>query len=207
MVTQDGNSISLLDSDGNSFAGTVAGNTISWTGSFPEDGGTTTIESLTLTLTGDTLSGNSTWSWTDGSASCSGSSQISASRDSAVPEVEPNDEAADAQVITFSNGAAFSMGSVNFDASSSKIDESDTYALTLNSASAIEIELSHFDVPDDDLDLFLLDAELEIVAFSESVSSFEIVAAELSGGVIYYVVVRAFNTLGDAPYLLSIDLN
>jgi len=124
-----------------------------------------------------------------------------------VPEVEPNDEAADAQVITFSNGAAFSMGSVNFDASSSKIDESDTYALTLNSASAIEIELSHFDVPDDDLDLFLLDAELEIVAFSESVSSFEIVAAELSGGVIYYVVVRAFNTLGDAPYLLSIDLN
>ena len=80
-VTQNGTSITV-SGGGASRSGTLNGNVLTWSGSYSEDGGTTTVSSLTLTFSGDTVTGNATWSWTDGSSSCSGTSSISGQRTS-----------------------------------------------------------------------------------------------------------------------------
>jgi subtilisin family serine protease len=81
-VTQTGSSITVAtDLPGvGPFSGTVTGNSVSWSGSYPEDGGTTTITSLTATVSGDSMSGSSNWSWTDGVTACSGSDTFTGTR-------------------------------------------------------------------------------------------------------------------------------
>jgi chitodextrinase len=80
-ITQNGDNLTVF-AGGQSFSGKLQGNSVSWTGSFPEDGGTTTITDLKLNLSGDgnSLTGTSKWTWSDGSDSCSGVSQVSANR-------------------------------------------------------------------------------------------------------------------------------
>ncbi len=80
IVTQSGCDIIVEDSYGGSYSGSINGSTISWTGSFPDDGGTTTVNSLILTVSGDTISGHASWTWTDGVDSCSGTAQISGTK-------------------------------------------------------------------------------------------------------------------------------
>lgn len=58
---------------GNTFTGGMNGSSLCWSGSYPDEGGTTTITSLTATVSGNSLSGSSTWSWSGGGYSCSGS--------------------------------------------------------------------------------------------------------------------------------------
>jgi len=81
-VTQNGNIITVTDEDGNHYTGTVNGSTLSWTGSFQDNGGTVTITSMSLTISGTTLSGTANWTWSDGNDSCSGTTQISGTRTS-----------------------------------------------------------------------------------------------------------------------------
>jgi hypothetical protein len=71
VVTQSGNNLSVSAPAG-MFSGTINGNRVAWTGSYPEDGGTTTITAMQLTVSndGNSLSGSSNWSWSDGSESC-----------------------------------------------------------------------------------------------------------------------------------------
>ncbi len=78
-VTQNGVSITVATPVG-TFSGTVNGNSVSWSGSYPENGGTTTITSLMATVLGDSLSGSTSWSWTDGVDSCSGSNSFTGAR-------------------------------------------------------------------------------------------------------------------------------
>lgn len=80
-VVQNGNTLSVTIG-GLVFNGTISGSRVSWTGSFPEDGGTTTITSMTLTVdpAGDALSGSSTWRWTDGVDTCSGTTTVAGSK-------------------------------------------------------------------------------------------------------------------------------
>ncbi|NOY44626.1 MAG: hypothetical protein GXP50_04120 [Deltaproteobacteria bacterium] len=80
-VTQNGTQLAVT-AQGNTFAGTVSGNTLSWTGSYPEEGGTTTITSLHLTLDAAGTSGGGTvsWTWTDGTETCSGTTEITVNR-------------------------------------------------------------------------------------------------------------------------------
>ena len=64
----------MVDDDGNTFTGTVSGATYALFGTFPEDGGITSLN-INFTLTSATSgSGNSTWTWTDGVDSCIGDS-------------------------------------------------------------------------------------------------------------------------------------
>lgn len=82
-VSQDGCNITVAPQGTNLiFNGTVNGNQISWSGSYPEEGGTTTITSLTLTLSsdGNTFSGSNSWTWSDGASRCSGTTNVSGSR-------------------------------------------------------------------------------------------------------------------------------
>ncbi len=82
VVAQSGNNLTVTDPNGNVFTGTISGNSGSWTGSYPDDGGTTTINSLTATIASDcrSMSGNSKWSWTDGNSSCSGTTRFNGVR-------------------------------------------------------------------------------------------------------------------------------
>lgn len=79
-VTQSGNSLTVVAPTG-TFSGEICGNKVSWSGSYPEDGGTTTATiDLTVSADGNSLNGSVTWSWTDGSDSCAGTSQTTGSR-------------------------------------------------------------------------------------------------------------------------------
>lgn len=87
-ITQDGNALTVVAPAG-TFNGTIDGDRAGWTGSYPANGGTTTIDSMSLTVArdGDAFSGSAQWHWSDGSSSCSGASQsINAER---VPDVAP----------------------------------------------------------------------------------------------------------------------
>ena len=80
-VTQSGNNVTVR-SGGITLNGTIAGNTLSLQGSYFEDGGTTTVTgaNITIGVSGDSLSGPSVWTWSDGFETCSGSTTLGGSR-------------------------------------------------------------------------------------------------------------------------------
>jgi hypothetical protein len=85
-VTQTDCSITVTDNNkAQSYTGTINGNRINWTGSWPEDEGGTTTASISLTLTGNDLSGSATWTWREGVDSCSGTTQITGTRTGGPP--------------------------------------------------------------------------------------------------------------------------
>ena len=65
--------------EGVSYDGEVDGHRVEWTGSYPEDGGTTTA-TINLTVSGNTISGTASWTWSDAYESCSGTSTITGSK-------------------------------------------------------------------------------------------------------------------------------
>ena len=76
-ITQSGNDITVLVS-GLAFTGTLEGNRLRWSGSYPEEGGIITANvDLTISDDGNSLSGSSSWTYTDGLFSCSGTTQVS----------------------------------------------------------------------------------------------------------------------------------
>lgn len=83
-IAQNGSSITVTTPVG-VFAGSLNGSVLSWAGSYPEDGGTTNIGSLTATVSGDSFSGTSNWTWTGPGGSCSGSTTFSGARTSQPP--------------------------------------------------------------------------------------------------------------------------
>ncbi len=82
-VTQTGCNIVVSSASGaGPFNGAVNGSQICWTGSYPNNGGTTTITSLVLTVdsSGTSFQGTSHWTWSDGSTSCSGTTQVTGTK-------------------------------------------------------------------------------------------------------------------------------
>ena len=84
VITQSGCNLTVMPAGTDlSFSGSICNNTLSWSGSFPEEGGTTTISSMSCTLTGspqNTFTGSSHWVWSGGGTTCSGSTQITGTR-------------------------------------------------------------------------------------------------------------------------------
>ncbi len=81
-VTQDGPNITVTDNNYDlQFTGTVNGNQISWTGSYPENDGTETA-TITVTVSGEEITGSAsgTWSNSEGTYTCSWTGQISGTR-------------------------------------------------------------------------------------------------------------------------------
>jgi len=80
-VTQNGCNISVTNVTYGvgPFTGTVDGNHISWSGSYPEDGGTTTAN-ISLNISGNSLNGSASWTWSGFGEVCSGTTQISGTR-------------------------------------------------------------------------------------------------------------------------------
>lgn len=84
VISQNGSSITVSNSI-DQFTGTLSGNSLTWSGSYPEDGGTTSSNvGLTVAPSCNSLSGSARWSWSNGVDSCSGTSQVSATRVNAV---------------------------------------------------------------------------------------------------------------------------
>lgn len=82
-VAQNGNSLTVTDAQANVFNGTISGNTVSWTGSYPDGSGTSTISSLSATIDAscNTLSnGTANWSYTEPGFSCSGTTTFIGTR-------------------------------------------------------------------------------------------------------------------------------
>lgn len=80
-VTQSDCDITVVpgSNPGLSFSGSVNGKKISWSGSWPEEGGTTTAK-INTTIDGDSISGSSSWSWSDEMDRCTGTTQITGTR-------------------------------------------------------------------------------------------------------------------------------
>lgn len=68
-----------VSSQGITRGGTLNGNTVPFSTNYPEDGRTTSVTG-TLTIDGRNLTGESTWSWSNGNSSCSGTSTISGTK-------------------------------------------------------------------------------------------------------------------------------
>jgi hypothetical protein len=80
-ISQNGCNISItnLTYGVGPFTGTVDGNHISWSGSYPEEGGTTTAD-ISLNISGNNLNGSATWTWRGFGEVCSGTTRISGTR-------------------------------------------------------------------------------------------------------------------------------
>ncbi len=202
VITQDDSAITLLTSTGNTFSGTVNGDIIEWTGSFAERGGTTTFTSLSVPVSGNSASGNATWTWTDGTDACNGTMEISASRDWSVEEsLRNSNPPSTVDVLVFSDGVAFITGTAL------SIKDKDYFSFVLAADATVQAELSHFDLQTIDLDLEILDETLVQIAISDSASGFEKVEAQLQAGVTYYIGVLPFKLPSAASYILSVDVN
>ncbi len=83
VVVQSGNSLTLTKAGNPDFTGTISGDQASWTGSYTEAAGTTTITSLTATVgaTCNTASGTSNWTYSEPGFSCTGSTTFDAAED------------------------------------------------------------------------------------------------------------------------------
>jgi hypothetical protein len=79
-ITQSGSQLSVQSSIG-THTGTVSGNQLNWSGSYFEDGGTTST-SISATFSGNSLSGSSSWTWSGGGEFCSGTSSFTGTRTS-----------------------------------------------------------------------------------------------------------------------------
>jgi len=81
-VTESGSSIKVVTTKGLTFYGTVNGNTATGKVSFAEDGGET-VADITITVSGNSLTGSASWTWSDPDGyykSCSGTTILSGSR-------------------------------------------------------------------------------------------------------------------------------
>jgi hypothetical protein len=82
---QDGCDLVVPFDDTISLYGTINGNQITLSGSYPEDNGTTSTN-INFTVSGNNITGSSYWTWSDGYESCSWSEQISGTRESPICE-------------------------------------------------------------------------------------------------------------------------
>ncbi len=79
-IAQDGNRLTAVTPE-LEFNGTICGNQIRISGSFPEDDGTVTVNAtLDASADGQSMQGSDTWTWTDGFESCSGSDSLTGTR-------------------------------------------------------------------------------------------------------------------------------
>ncbi|MGI9221644.1 MAG: hypothetical protein ACR2QS_11490 [Woeseiaceae bacterium] len=201
VITQDASDISLLASTGDTFAGTVNGDIVEWTGSYEERGGTTTYTSLSVTVSGNSATGNADWTWTDGTDSCNGTMDISANRDWAVEESLSNSFPRLADPLEITDSVAFVIGSAL------TITDEDYFLFVSAADATVQVELSHFDPLTNNFDLEILDEDLNQVAFSNSIDGFEKAEAPFLTGDTFYVVVIPVSGEDGASYFLSIDVN
>jgi len=110
-VTSQAESAITYTSNSNTFNGTLSGNKLTSSGSYPEGGGTVTgSTTITIDSVCSAFTGTATWSWSDGVDSCSGTATLTGTRinstgcgnssSASVSESEPNDAVNVADTLT-----------------------------------------------------------------------------------------------------------
>ena len=201
VITQDESDISVLSSSGDTFAGTVNGDIVDWTGSFEERGGMTTLTTLTITVAGNSASGNADWTWSDGTDSCNGTMVLTASQHTADLETAKNSVPTISDEIVLEDGVAFFTGIAN-----TPTDE-DWFSITAEADVSVQVELSHFDADVNNFDLEILDADQNTIAVSQSVDGFEIVEFQVNNGDTVFIGVKPNGVEINTGYYLSVDSN
>ncbi len=84
-VLQVGCDLTVTDAQGNSFTGTIDGDALAWSGNFSDSTGTTTVDTATATIIGDSLAGTTSYIWTDGIEVCSGTTSFNLVRPCTAP--------------------------------------------------------------------------------------------------------------------------
>ena len=78
---------------GKVFHGRISGDNVSWTGNYPEDGGTVTFTGMSLRVDSPTTyTGTVRWRWNGGGESCTGSTYVHGSRSTPVQPYNGNNE-------------------------------------------------------------------------------------------------------------------
>jgi hypothetical protein len=81
-AVQNGNNLTVTVGDdapenpGTVFTGTVSGDQINWSGSYPTSGGTTNITGTNITANNSEFSGTANWTWSGDGESCEGQTQV-----------------------------------------------------------------------------------------------------------------------------------
>ena len=77
-VAQNGCSLAVQDASGNTFSGAINGSQITWSGSYPDAGGTTSITAMALNVAADgtSFNGSCAWTWSGAGSTCSGSTGV-----------------------------------------------------------------------------------------------------------------------------------
>ena len=80
VITQSGNNLTIsFSSTGLIVNGVISGSKVTWKASIPDGDGTLTMDfSGTVAAGGSSLTGSATWEWSDGSYSCSGTTEVTA---------------------------------------------------------------------------------------------------------------------------------
>ena len=207
-VTTNGNSVTVR-TDVGTFTGTIDGDRLEWSGSYPEDGGSTTITDMDLTVSrdGNAFSGTTSWRWSDGSFNCSGTTSVSGERTSGPPgggggggggatESEPNNTFADADTI----GTGTVTGAVN-----SSSDGFDWFLFSAPTGGVYNVSLSWSSAASD-LDLGVTTASSECVSDDVGTVVENCNGSALNGGESMFILVQGFAT-GGVPqtYTLNVE--
>jgi len=207
------------------FLGTVDGNHVQWNGEYPEEGGTTSVDHLSVTVNGSTLSGTASWSWSDGQYSCSGTTRVSGQRMTTAPTSEttsqgdsvvdstpdstrfaeettgPNDTLAEAQDL----GAITEHGEITVEGEVSDNDDfADVYVVVADQTIDVSVSLSFTDPSVADLDLALF-INGEESGGSNGTGSSEQDSIEVMAGDTLQIVVYAYSGASNYELVVSTE--
>lgn len=100
VVTQNKCELSVTTNAG-LFSGLADGSGLSWSAEFPYETGTMTITALNIKVSGDSVEGTTSWSWSDGVNDCSGGNEISGKFQAAAIVTQPQPPSSlDSRAIT-----------------------------------------------------------------------------------------------------------
>jgi len=201
VISQSGTEITMLTSTGDQFVGTVNGDIVEWNGSYPQWNGTADYTSTSMEFDAESGVGNAAWTWSDGVDSCNGTMAMTFSR-LAGGESASNSSADSADPFEFTDSVAFFQGSLGVG-----IDKYDYFAFTATADASLQIELSHFDTANSNLDLELRNGNDRRIVQADTLDNFEIIDAPVSAGRMYFIKVEAESIAGPDTYNLSIDFN
>ncbi len=190
----------------NNFTGTLSGNKLTSSGSYPEDGGTTTgSTTLTIGSTCSYFSGTGTWSWTDGTSSCSGTSKLSGIRNNStgcgnINASYDNDSINVANIVANIVKAGVPMKGTIVTSTSPK--DTDTYKFTVLVEAPYKFLIA-YDKTSDTLDIGFFNSSGK--PLNNSTLGFR--TSPLFVGEVFYIQIKPVTTTSaNIPYTLTADI-